>query len=69
MREEDELAAIEQWFEGLGYGVMYTKNLWGQTWANLTRFRDGVLFAPKYGRGKARIEAARSAKHRYETEQ
>ena len=69
MTEKDELAAIEQWLDGLGYGVMYTKNLWGPTWAHLTRLRNGVVFAPKYGRGNTRIEAARSAKHRYEVEQ
>jgi hypothetical protein len=69
MAQEDELAEIEQWFESLGYGIVYTKDHGGPTWANLTRPPGGRVGAPRYGRGNNRIEAARSAKHRYEVEQ
>ena len=68
MTEKDEMAAIEQWFASKNFGVKYvTADVF--TWAHLTRLRDGGVFAPKYGRGNTRIEAARSAKHRYEVEQ
>jgi hypothetical protein len=69
MTEKDELAEIEKWFESLGFGIVYSKDDSGITWADLTRPPGGSVGAPKYGRGTKRIEAARSAKHRYEVEE
>ena len=68
MSEKDELAEIEQWLEGLGYGLVYTKDHGGPTWANLARSPGGRVGAPRYERA-IRGSRPRSAKHRHEVEE
>ena len=62
------LAAVERWFERLGYQISHTTYGNGVVWANLVRPQDGSIIAPKYGRGSGRLEAARSAQDRYKIE-
>ena len=63
------LAAVERWFERLGFQISFTTDGDGVVWANLVRPQDGSIIAPKYGRGSGRLEAARSAQDRYKVEQ
>jgi hypothetical protein len=69
MTEQDELADIEQWFAGRGFGFRYRKDGVGVTWAELISLASGSVVAPRYGRGSTPIEAARRAKDRYLVEQ
>lgn len=59
MTEEDELAEVEKWFAGLGYGMVHVTDE-GFTWAHLTRRHRGcaeVRARQHADRGRAKGEA------------
>jgi len=65
--QQRALNAIEEWFASRGFGVV-THREGEVVWADLVR-GEGRVVAPRYGRGTTSIEAAESARHRYEIEQ
>ena len=70
---ENGTAAITGWFGQRGFGLHFTADHdeFGEPfyWADLTHLSSGKVMAPMYGRGSTEVEAASSARHRFEVEQ
>ncbi len=73
LSEDPDYRAIVEWFAERGFGVAFTADEDEHqdqfVWADLTSLPSGRIAAPKYGRGRTEVLAARSAKERYEEEQ
>ena len=73
MNGRNEIKSIARWFAKLGYGLRFWAESADLTWADLTvRWRWYLpprVVAAKYGRGRTKLEAARSAQHRYLVEE
>jgi hypothetical protein len=62
------LPEIDGWFATRGYGFVLSKD-GSEYWAALFSRSSFEIFAPKYGKGPAPLDAAVSARERYITEE
>jgi hypothetical protein len=73
MTPENDLALVQSWFTERGFGIQLSRDEdeFGEPffWADLTRLPGRRVVAPMYGRGSTEVEAAHSARLRFEVEQ
>ena len=63
-----EFEQVAAWFAERGFGLHFETRA-SETWADLTRLPSSSVVAPNYGRGATVLDAALSAKKRFEVEQ
>jgi hypothetical protein len=66
---EEGFEEIGAWFTERGFLLDFRREEDDLIWAALVRLPSGRVVAPMYGRGQSELEAARSAKERYEQEE
>ena len=70
MDEDPQIAEVQAWFhEQLPGFVLGFEREGDVCWAHIESSHNTDVLAPKYGSGKDEVEAALSAKRRYEVEQ
>jgi hypothetical protein len=67
--EDAEVGVIAQWFQDQGFDIRVVEEERDLFWADLIRRATREVVAPRFGRGRSALEAARRAKERFAEEQ